>query len=212
MARHAGSAATLEAPQEVRDIDVHFMLTLQGISALLMNANTTIGVDKGRDPAAWEREHYRDAAYTNTDGQLVIPARAIKKAAIEACKFYPAKPKGTAFKSFAPFIQAATIVAGDALLFIGVGPDARPATIDDLTPFTTIVNLDPSKGPRGPKGPRTRAMLAPPWRATAEVIVFDTILTEAHLAEIYERAGKQCGLLDGRTIDFGRGLISIKRM
>lgn len=185
--------------------DVRYTLTFEGISALVMNSNQSLlipgGEDKGRDPAKYELEHFREKAYTNDDGELVIPARAIKKMAIDACKFYPKKPKGTNFKSFGPFIQAATIVPTDAAL--GVQASA-------LRPLTLIVGLDPSKGSKGPRGPRTRPMLPPVWKATAELIVFDPILTKDHLAEIFERAGKQVGVLDGRAVDFGRCLISLK--
>ncbi len=182
--------------------DVHYTLDFEGVSALVMNSNANLGSeDKGRDPAKYEREHFREKAYTDPSGQVVIPARCIKKAAIDACKFYPKKPKGTNFKSFGPFIQAATIVPEDA----GLG-----VTVDALLPLTLMANLDPSKGPRGPRGPRTRPMLPPGWRTKASLIVFDQILTLDHLSEIFERAGKQVGLLDGRAIDFGRCLITIK--
>lgn len=185
--------------------DVRYQLEFQGISALVMNNNAALltgGEDKGRDPQKYEMEHFREKAYTDATGHhLVIPARAIKKAMIDACKFYPKKPKGTNFKSFGPFIQAATIVPEDAPLGLAV---------DALRPLTLVVNLDPSKGSKGPRGARTRPMILPGWTATAELIVFDPILTLDHLQEICERAGKQVGLLDGRAVDFGRCLITVK--
>ena len=183
--------------------DVRYTLSFEGISALIMNSNAALFApeDKGRDPAKYELEHFREKAYTDGAGGLVIPARCIKKMAVDACKFYPKKPKGTNFKSFGPFIQAATIVPTDAPLGV---------RIDAVRPFPLIVNLDPSKGSKGPRGPRTRPMLPPGWKAQADLIVFDPILTIEHLSEIFERGGKQVGLLDGRAIDFGRCLITIK--
>lgn len=184
--------------------DVHYVLEFEGISALLMNSNAALltgGENKGRDPAQYELEHFREKAYVDANGQLVIPSRAIKKMAIEACKFYPKKPKGTTFKSFGPFIQAAAIIPNDAPL--GISADA-------LRPITLVVNLDPSKGSKGPRGPRTRAMVSPGWKATADLITFDPILTHDVLQDIFERGGKQVGLLDGRAIDFGRCLITLK--
>lgn len=186
--------------------DVRYTLTLQGVSALVMNSNMALlsgGEDKGRDPAAYELEHYKDKAYADPSGQLVIPARCIKKAFVEACKFLPEKPKGVNFKSFGPFIQTATLFPSDAIL---------GARIDDLRPLTLVVNLDPSKGNKGPRGPRTRPMIPPPWTATAEMIVFDPILKADVLGRIAERAGKQVGVLDGRAIDFGRCLITLKQV
>lgn len=186
--------------------DVRYRLMFEGVSALVMNSNVALlsgGSDKGRDPAAWEREHFREKAYVDDAGQLVIPARAVKKALIEACKFLPEKPKGVSFKSYGPFIQAATLIPGDATLGMRV---------DQLKPLTLVVNLDPSKGNKGPRGPRTRPMLPTPWKAEAELIVFDPILKQDVLERIAERAGKQVGILDGRAIDFGRCLITLKRV
>jgi hypothetical protein len=184
--------------------DVQYQLRFEGISALVMNSNVALldKEDKGRDPVQYEREHFREKAYTDATGQLVIPARAIKKMLIEACKFYPKKPKGTNFKSFGPFIQAASIIPTDAPLGL---------TLKDLQPITLVVNLDPGKGPRGPRGPRTRPMVPLAWKTAVDLIVFDQILTEDALAEIAERGGKQVGVLDGRSIDFGRCAITLKR-
>lgn len=186
--------------------DTRYTVTCEGVSALVMNSNAAllVGEDKGRDPAAYEREHFREKAYVADDGKtLVIPARALKKSLIEACKFLPEKPKGVSFRSFGPFIQAATLVPEDLKL---------RAMVDDLRPLTLVVNLDPSKGNKGPRGPRTRPMLSPGWVATGELIVFDPILKEDVLGRIADRAGKQVGLLDGRAIDFGRCFISLKRV
>src|SRR4030095_12018377 len=183
--------------------EVRYALTFEGVSPLIMNNNTGLldGVDKGRDPAAWEREHFRERCYLDTDGrQLVIPARAQKKAFVQATRFMVRKPKGVSFKSYGPFIEAAAIVPHDALLDV---------SITDVIPFTMVVNLDPSKGTKGPRGPRTRPMVPLPWTATSELIVFDQILSEDVLQEIAERAGKQVGLLDGRAIDFGRCLVTL---
>lgn len=186
--------------------DTQYVLTFESVSALIMNSNAALlsgGEDKGRDPAAYEREHFRDKAYTDGNGGLVIPARCVKKGLMEACKFLPEKPKGVAFKSYGPFIQSATLVPLDARL---------SGTVDDLKPFALVVNLDPSKGNKGPRGVRTRPMLPTPWTATCDLIVFDQILKQDVLERIAERAGKQVGFLDGRAIDFGRCLVSVKRV
>jgi hypothetical protein len=188
-----------------------YNLTFESISALVMNSNAALlgeKPDKGRDPAEWEREHFREKAYADAESKLVIPARCIKKALIEGCKFYPHKPKGVSFKSYGPFIQAATIVAGDALLYTDEAKECR-ATLSNLRPYTMVVNLDPSKGPKGPRGPRTRPALAPPWFATCSLTVFDAIITKDVLDDLARIAGTQVGLLDGRTIDMGRCLIGV---
>jgi hypothetical protein len=184
--------------------EVRYAVKLEGLSPLVMNSNTGIGQDKGRDPSQWEREHFRERCYTDASGQqLVIPSRAVKKCLMVACKFMLRKPKGVSFKSYAPFIEAATIVPHDAVLSV---------PLDKVVPFTVVVNLDPSKGTKGPRGPRTRPLVPLPWSATTDLIVFDPILTEDVLSEIAERAGKQVGLLDGRSIDFGRCLITLTKI
>lgn len=182
-----------------------YTLTIEGFSPLVMNSNAALlnpgGEDKGRDPAAYEREHYLDKCYYTPDKKaLVIPARCIKKAFIEACKFLPEKPKGVSFKSYGPFIQSATIFPEDALLDV---------PISKVIPLTMIVGLDPSKGTKGPRGPRTRPAIQPPWNATATLKVFDPILKKDVLQRIAERTGTQVGLLDGRSIDFGRCVITV---
>lgn len=181
-----------------------YELTLEGFSALVMNSNAALltgGEDKGRDPAQYERDHYLDKCYRNTTGSLVIPARAIKKAMIDACRFLPEKPKGTNFKSYGPFIQAAMIITSDLVLNV---------TEDRVFPLTLVVNLDPSKGNKGPRGPRTRPCIAPPWGGRCEAVVVDPILKLDVLERLAERAGKQVGFLDGRAIDFGRAYVTVR--
>ena len=175
-----------------------YTVTLSGISTLVMNSNAALlgpKEDKGRDPSAYELEHYLDKTYRTPEGLFYIPARAIKKAFVEACKFLPEKPKGVSFKSYGPFIQSATLFPEDALLDV----DAA-----HVRPLTLVVNLDPSKGSKGPRGPRTRPAIAPPWQASCVLHVVDTILKLDVLQRIAERAGKQVGVLDGRAIDGGR--------
>src|SRR4029450_2054496 len=187
------TALDTDATRTARIQEVRYALNLEGVSPLIMNSNTGLlePQDKGRDPEARDR------------AQLVIPARAINNALVQACKFMVRKPKGVSFKSYAPFIESAALVPHDALLDVDLAA---------VIPFSIVVNLDPSKGNKGPRGPRTRPMIPLPWCATGEVIVFDRILSEDVLQEIAERAGKQVGLLDGRAIDFGRCLVTLARL
>jgi len=181
-----------------------YTLTIEGVSPLVMNSNAALmngREDKGRDPAQYEREHFLDKTYRDDGGHLVIPSRALKKSFIEACKFLQMKPKGVAFKSYGPFIQSATLFPEDAVLDV---------PIEKVKPLTLVVNLDPTKGPKGARGPRTRPVIAPPWNASTTVMSLDPILTLDVLQQIAEKAGKQVGLLDGRAIDFGRCLITVR--
>lgn len=181
-----------------------FVLKIQGITPLVMNSNAALldgGTDKGRDKAAYEREHFRDLCYQQTDGALYIPARAIKKSSMVACKFITDKPKGVGVKSFGPIIEGALLVDADAALSV---------SIDAVQPWTAVVNLDPSKGPKGPRGARTRPLIPVPWSAQTNLTVMDDLLTADVLGRIFEAAGKRCGLLDARTIDYGRCHMTVK--
>ena len=183
-----------------------FTMTIEGFSGLIFNSNVELlafePVDKGPNKDLYEREHYRERAYATDTGALYIPAIAVRETMIEACRFYPKKPKGTLFKSFGPLVGAALVFADHAML-IG-------KTLDDLYPYRSVVNLIPSRGKRGPRGARTRPMLPPPWRSVVDFVVVDPVLEQTVLAEIAERAGKQCGFLDGRSQGFGRAIVTVK--
>jgi len=175
-----------------------FAVRITGITGLVMNSNASLldgGVDKGRDKAEYERQHFRDLCYRHGNGDLYIPARAIKKCLILGCKFITEKPRGVAFKSYGPIVEAALLVEQDATLSVG---------IDAVEPWSAVVNLDPSKGPKGPRGARTRPLIPTPWSAQTAITVMDDLLTGDVLARIADAAGKRCGLLDARTIDYGR--------
>lgn len=175
-----------------------------GITPLVMNSNAALldgKLDKGRDKAAYEREHFRELCYQTPTGELYIPARAIKKSSLLACKFITEKPKGVGVKSFGPILEGAMLVDADA-------PLDMPLSAVEM--WTAVVNLDPSKGPKGPRGARTRPRLPLPWSATTTITVLDDLLSLPVLQSIFEAAGKRCGLLDARTIDYGRCHITIK--
>lgn len=185
---------------------IRYRVTLTGITPLLMNSNASLleaPEDKGRDKLQWEKDHIADKLYTNSEGKLIIQARALKAVLIAACRFVTDKPKGTMFKSFGPLIEGAVFVEDDVVL--DVGPDK-------VVPYVAVVNLDPSKGPRGPRGPRCRPMVPLPWQGETTLTVLDAALKEESLAKIAEAGGKFCGLLDGRRVDFGRADISVTRI
>lgn len=175
-----------------------FQIEISGLTPLVMHSNAGLqgpAVDKGRDKLQWEREHMLDCTYRNPEGQLVIPGHAIRKMAINACRFVTDKPKGAAFKSFGPLIEATLFVEEDAVLDVSV---------DKVIEYIAVVNLDPSKGPKGPRGPRCRPMVPMPWNAETYCTLIDDAITDEHLAKILDVGGRLCGLLDGRTIGFGR--------
>jgi len=78
----------------------------------------------------------------------------------------------------------------------------------DMRPFESVVNLDPSKGPKGPKGIRVRPMFEK-WAGSTEVITVDDALSQDVLARNFDMAGKLGGLGDGRAIGMGRCKITL---
>jgi hypothetical protein len=151
----------------------------------------------------YEREHFRELCYVLANGALYIPARAIKKCLMVATKFVTDKPKGIGVKSFGPIIEGALLVDSDAML---------SASVDAVQAWTAVVNLDPSKGPKGPRGARTRPLIPVPWTASTSLTVMDDLLTADVLSRIAEAAGKRCGLLDARSIDYGRCHMTVKEV
>lgn len=181
-----------------------FHISFTGLTALIMHNNASLlgpKEDKGRDKLQWEREHMMDSTYRDQQGRLIIPANAIRKMAIMACRFVTDKPKGAGFKSFGPLMEAALFVEDDALLNVSA---------DKVIEHIAIVNLDPSKGPKGPRGPRCRPMVPMPWAAETHATLIDDAVTAEHLAKIFDYGGRLCGLLDARTIGYGRCDIAVK--
>lgn len=183
-----------------------FTMTITGLTSLVMhNPAGLLGdkPDKGRDPAEWEREHFLDLTYRNANGQVIIPGHAIRKMLVNGCRFVTDKPKGSSFKSFGPLVEATLFIEEDAILDVPT---------DKVIPYVAIVNLNPSKGPKGPRGPRCRPMVPTPWSARTFITAVDEAITVDHLENIADVAGRLVGLLDGRTIGFGRCEISMKRV
>lgn len=183
-----------------------FHLTMSGLTAIVMHNNAGLLAppeDKGRDKLQWERDHMRDMAYFNDDGALIVPSRAIRKCLINGCRFVTDKPKGASFKTFGPLLEATLFVESDAPLSVSA---------DKLVQYVVVVNLDPGKGERGPRGPRCRPMVPMPWSGEATIALIDAAVTDEHLAKIADVSGRLVGLLDGRKIGFGRCEMTVRRI
>lgn len=182
-----------------------FEAKLDGLTPMLMHSNSGMlgpKPDKGRDLLQWEIDHMMDMTYRDSEGRLIITTAALQKSMINACRFVTDKPKGRV-KSFAPLVEATVFIESDAVL---------DTPIDKLKPYIAIVSLDPSKGPRSPKGPRCRPMIPLPWHAETTITLIDDAISDEHLAKICDAAGRFCGLFDGRAIKFGRCLWTIRRL
>ena len=178
-----------------------YTIQIDGITPLVMhNPQSMLAQAEAnpRDKGAWEREHYQEMLYRRDEDRLYVPAAALKKMLMAGCKFIPDKPKR--FLSFSPFLDASMLIDEDALLDV-------PLAL--VKPWGAVVNLDPSKGPRGPRGIRTRPLISPPWHAETSALVWEELLTTEILQKIAETAGLSCGLLDARSLGYGRCTVGI---
>jgi hypothetical protein len=182
-----------------------YRVDIKGLTPLVMHNPSEIlnPPEKGRDKAKWERDHWKERMYIHPDGALYLPGRSLFKAAISACRFIADKPKGTTFKSWGPMVEAVLLVTGDI--------EPLNVKVSDAIPWESVVNLDPSKGPKGPKGCRVRPMFRA-WDGSVEVVVVDPILDESTLGMILDRAGRFGGLGDGRAVGMGRCAITVKKI
>lgn len=182
---------------------VRYTLTVSGLTPLMFNKFQTSVEEaekKGeRDKLKYERDHITNRLYLTNDGEVYIPSAALKRCFMSGCRFVVEKPKGS-FKSFGPLVDGALFIEDDLILNV----DRKQMIIDER-----MVNLDPSKGQRGPKGVRARPLFPVPWGGKTTCLVVDDGLSKDMLALIADRAGRLCGLMEGRKIDMGRCEIKV---
>lgn len=174
-----------------------YTLTITGLTPLLMHSTAWLVNEPEDKPTgaraqAWELEHYKELAYTNETGHLIVPAINLKGCIVNACRFMTKKPKGA--MSWAPIVTAALVINEDVDLGIG---------LDKLTPKGLVVSLQPGKK-NGGRGLRTRPQVLPPWGGQTTLVSVDDRLTEDVLDELIDAAGRLVGLCDGRSLGFGR--------
>jgi hypothetical protein len=178
----------------------YYRVKIVGETPLVMNNNAIMldgPVDRGADKAKYDREHYLEKCYRDYKGKLIIPSDAIKAMLVAGCSFITDSPRqyGIRRQSFAPVVDAAVFVRQDGILGI---------TDEKVHPWTAIVNLNPKLGPKGPRGPRTRPRISPPWSTETLIMVADDAMKAEILQKIATAAGVMCGLLDGRKKGMGR--------
>lgn len=180
-----------------------YVLNITGLTPLLFNRFPSQEEEAEkksvRDKTQFEREHVLNRLYRTNDGEIYIPSNAIHKCLTMGCRFVPEKPKGS-FKSYGPLIEAALVIEDDAILNVDV---------KKLVPFEAAVSLNTSRGKGGGTGTRVRPMVPLPWATKTSCIVVDDGITKDMLAVIADRAGRLCGLMDGRKIGMGRCQIGV---
>jgi len=181
-----------------------YTLSLTGLTPIMFNRfpsmEETEEKKSVRDKLEFEKEHIKNRLYLTNDGEPYIPACAIKKALVMACRFVVEKPKGS-FKSYGPLLKGALFIEDDVTLNVD-----RKHMIVDIRP----VSLNPSLGRRGGTGERARPLFPVPWGGKTTCLVVDDGISPDILTIIADRAGRLCGIMEGREIDMGRCQITVK--
>jgi hypothetical protein len=177
---------------------VRYTLSVTGLTPIMFNRFPTAEeeADKKstRDKVQFEREHIKNRLYLTADGEPYVPASAVKKMLIRACAFVVEKPKGS-FKSYGPLIDGALFVEDDLVLNV----EMKNMIVDERP-----VSLNAGRGKGGGSGMRARPLFPVPWGGSTTCLVVDDGISKDMLALIAGRAGRLCGLMDGRKIDMGR--------
>lgn len=177
---------------------VRYTLSVTGLTPIMFNkfpSEIEEAEKKAvRDKLQFERDHIENRLYLTNDGEVFVPSCALKKSLTMACRFVVEKPKGS-FKSYGPLIDGALFIEDDLTLNV-----ERKSMITDVRP----VSLNAGRGKGGGTGYRARPLFAVPWGGKTTCIVVDDGITKEMLSVIADRAGRLCGLMEGRKIDMGR--------
>ncbi len=179
---------------------------LEGISALLMHSAAVMLQTKtptrGKNIPTPEDEAER-ALYRNDDGQLFIPAIALRNCALEACSRGDFRVGRRSLKSL---LSAAMLIEPEEIILHRNG---KPVTTWEIDSRRVVVQRQGVV--------RSRALIKTPWEATATVMVDATLYaTEeslVQLGELFGFAGQFIGILDYRPARsgwFGRFKASLK--
>jgi hypothetical protein len=172
-----------------------YLLKITGVTPLIVhNSDSMIDadpeLDKGSDKAAWEKAHIENYLYRNTANELILPAKCLRRAFSDSCKFMTTRPQGL-MRSWGPLVQSATIFPEDLVL--------RP---NKWKPFGAVVVVGGRRIIRW--RPRFEA-----WGGEATVVCFDAQLKLHVIQDLVNRTGAYVGLGTGRRIGFGRARIEV---
>jgi len=139
--------------------------------------------DQQREERVWRKK-----VHVTPDGQCFIPPFALKNALESAGRWLSMKIPGEGHKTYTKRFLAGTIVVDPLLL---EKPGGDPIVLDDVEGQELFV---PSDGRRGgsKRVPRIFPTIAE-WNTTAEIHVFDNIITEEVMHKHLEAIGMFIG-------------------
>lgn len=159
------------------------VFTIVGISPLRMSKYIQDQRPKDKPFDEWERESWPKRAHVR-NGQVFIPATAIKNTISAAAKYANESIKGCGKQTYTKKFEAGVMVVDD--MFIGVSES-------DITGEWLHVSAD------GRRGGSTRVMKCYPtfneWRGQATVYILDDIITEDVFERYMKIAGNFIGLM-----------------
>ena len=154
---------------------------------------------KKKSDGEWEDEIWSQRAHVTDDGQLFIPAMALKKALDAAAEYLSEKIAGKGNSTYSKRFRAGTAILDDMLL---VTPQTNEAAkLCDCLKETLFVPSNGQKG--GGKRVIKHFPTLKQWYVEATIHVFDEIINPELLREYLSHAGMFIGLLRWRPINGG---------
>jgi len=133
--------------------------------------------------AAYELRTWREKAYYNSDGQVIIPGMAFKFCLMAAASYLAEKVKGKGAKTWTGYFTSAVLIQEDLVL---------PYKRDDLKSVTINAHVN-GKRNSASRVPRTFPLI-PKWGGTLPVCVYDETITQEIFQRVWAHAGAFIGM------------------
>lgn len=128
--------------------------------------------------------------HTQDDGQVVIPAMAVKNCLADLAQYRSERIAGKGQQTYSKNFLAAVMCLFDLPI---TAPDGRPLMRDDVKGERLFLNADGKRG-GGKRVWRTYPRIPEGWRATAKIYVVDGLVTPTKLEEYARDAGLIIGI------------------
>lgn len=176
-----------------------FYAAVNGLTPLCFNRRIAAPTTKLSEQAwgEWEEEHWKEKLYKNSEGQLIVPVKALRKTYVEATRFSEMKPPGR-MKSWRPFIESCLMIEND--MVVEYDEKKLRGWKDYVRRGSGMV-------------PIIRPVVDVPWSGGYRVAVYDANITMKVVDHLSEIAGRVCGWLEARKyVGYGRSEISITEL
>lgn len=136
---------------------------------------------------AYERRTWSKKAHVNSDGNIVIPALALKNVASEIAKFLGMQIPGKGKSTYTKHFESGVLVFDDCVID-GVKIDNGRVREQQM-----FVPADGRRG-GGTRVMRSFPVIDPPWTTTVEYTIMDDVITEEVFKTHLQQAGQLIGL------------------